>query len=112
MGHYSQAVISGGLIFVSGQLPMDPVTGKVKDSIQEQAVQVLDNLQNILEAAGASLRNVVKVTGYISDVSLWGEVNEVYAERFGDHRPARAVVPCRELPRGCLVELEAIAELL
>jgi 2-iminobutanoate/2-iminopropanoate deaminase len=111
LGHYSQAVISNKLVFVSGQLPIDPVTSKVSESIQEQTSRVLDNLENILAAAGASLKNVVKVTGYISDISLWGEVNEVYAKRFGDHRPARAVVPCRELPRGCLIELETVAEL-
>jgi 2-iminobutanoate/2-iminopropanoate deaminase len=109
-GHYSQAARSGGWVFVSGQLPIDPVTGRIDPSITEQTGQVLDNLENILVAAGSKLERVIKVTVYISDISLWGEVNEVYAARFGAHRPARAVVPTRELPRGSLIELEVIAE--
>jgi 2-iminobutanoate/2-iminopropanoate deaminase len=109
-GHYSQAVVSGGFVFVSGQLPIDPLTGNIPPAIDEQAVQVIKNLENILVAAGSSLQKVVKATVYISDISLWGTVNRIYAERFGDHKPARAIVPTRELNNGCLIELEAIAE--
>jgi 2-iminobutanoate/2-iminopropanoate deaminase len=71
-GHYSQAARSGGWVFVSGQLPIDPVTGRIDPSITEQTGQVLDNLENILVAAGSKLERVIKVTVYISDISLWG----------------------------------------
>jgi len=110
-GHYSQAIISGGLVFVSGQLPIHPVNGEIKATIEEQAHQVMNNLENILTASGSSLEKVVKATLYISDISLWGKVNAIYAERFGSHKPARAVVPTRELHFGCLIEVEVVAEL-
>lgn len=109
-GHYSQAVISGGLVFVSGQLPIHPENGEIKPSIDEQTRQVLDNLENILIDSGSSLGKVIKTTVYISDISLWGEVNAIYSLRFGPHKPARAVVPTRELHFGCLIEIEAVAE--
>jgi 2-iminobutanoate/2-iminopropanoate deaminase len=110
-GHYSQAIISGGLVFVSGQLGIHPDSGEIKATIEEQTAQVLDNLENILIASGSLLDKVVKATLYISDISLWGKVNEIYAERFGSHKPARAVVPTRDLHFGCLIEVEVVAEL-
>jgi 2-iminobutanoate/2-iminopropanoate deaminase len=110
-GHYSQAVISGGMVYVSGQLPFNPADGSIPTGIGEQANQVLNNLEQILVAGGSSLQKVVKVTVYISDISLWGAFNQVYAEKFGNHRPARAVVPTRELHHDFLVEVEAVAEL-
>ena len=110
-GHYSQAIISGGLVFVSGQLGIHPDSGEIKATIEEQTAQVLDNLENILIASGSLLDKVVKATLYISDISLWGKVNEIYAERFGSHKPARAVVPSRDLHFGCLIEVEVVAEL-
>ena len=109
-GHYSQAMITGNLVFVSGQLPIHPDSGEIGPSIEEQTRQVLDNLENILVNSGSSLAKVVKTTVYISDISLWGKVNEIYALRFGTHKPARAVVPTRELHFGCLIEIEAVAE--
>ena len=109
-GHYSQAIISGGLVFVSGQLGIHPDSGEIKATIEEQTAQVLDNLENILIASGSLLDKVVKATLYISDISLWGKVNEIYAERFGSHKPARAVVPTRDLHFGCLIEVEVVAE--
>ena len=109
-GHYSQATIAGGFVFVSGQLPIDPKSGEIHDYIEEQTGQVLSNLENILVEAGSSLQKVVKVTVYISDISLWGKVNEIYSQRFGNHKPARAMVPTRDLHFGCLIEIEAIAE--
>ena len=109
-GHYSQATISGGLIFVSGQLPVDPKTKEIPDSIGGQTNLVIDHLDSILKASGSSLQKVVKVTVYISDISLWDEVNGVYAERFGEHKPARAIVPTRDLHFGCKIEMDAIAE--
>jgi 2-iminobutanoate/2-iminopropanoate deaminase len=109
-GHYSQAVVSGNFIFVSGQLPIKPGSEpKSPGPIAEQTRQVLANLKNILEAAGSGLAHVVKTTIYISDISMWGDVNHVYAEFFGDHKPARAVVPTRELHFDYQIEMEAIA---
>jgi len=111
-GHYSQAVVHNGLVYISGQLPVDPLTGeKITGSIEDQTNQVLKNLSAILDASGSSLDRVLKVTVYISDISLWGKVNEVYSRVFGDHRPARAIVPTRELHFGFKIELEAIAAL-
>jgi 2-iminobutanoate/2-iminopropanoate deaminase len=109
-GHYSQAIVHNDLVFVSGQLPVDPVSGeRICTSIEEQTLQVLDNLEAILKAAGSSRDRVLKVTVYISDISLWGRVNAVYSQFFKDHRPARAVVPTKELHYGFQVEMEAIA---
>ncbi len=109
-GHYSQAIVHQGLVYVSGQLPVDPEAGgKSIGSIEEQMEQTLENLSRILEAAGSSLNRVLKTTVYISDIGLWGRVNEVYARTFGEHRPARAVVPTRELHGGYQVEMDAIA---
>ena len=111
-GHYSQALVHGGLIFVSGQLPIVPETGeKLTGPIEEQTLQVLKNISAILEASGSSLEKVLKVTVYIPDMQLWGRVNEVYAGVFGEHKPARAVVPTRELHSGFQIEVEAIAAL-
>lgn len=109
-GHYSQAMVHNGLVYVSGQLPIDPQTGeKQTGSIEAQTRLVLRNLSAILEASGSSLKRVLKVTVYISDISLWGKVNEVYAEIFGDHRPARAIVPTRDLHFGFKIEMDAVA---
>lgn len=109
-GHYSQAVVHGGLVFVSGQLPVDPASGAVlSGTAGEQARAALANLAAILAAAGSGLDRVLRVTVYVSDIASWAEVNATYAEVFGDHRPARTVVPTRDLHYGCLVEVDAIA---
>ncbi|UCG27814.1 MAG: hypothetical protein JSV24_00210 [Bacteroidales bacterium] len=109
-GHYSQAIVHNDMIYISGQVPVDPVTGeKILSTIEDQALRVLRNIQAILEAAGSSTEKVLKVTVYISDISLWGRLNDVYAKFFGSHRPARAVVPSGELHFGFQVEMEAIA---
>jgi len=109
-GHYSQAMVHNGLIYVSGQLPIDPESGKPRiGSIEEQTHLAIANLASILEAAGSDLSRVIKTTVYVSDIDLWGRVNMVYAECFGKHRPARAVVPSRDLHFGCQVEIEAVA---
>jgi 2-iminobutanoate/2-iminopropanoate deaminase len=111
-GHYSQAVVYGDTVHVSGQLAVDPVTGaKGVGSVQEQTRLALRNIEQILLSAGSDLNHVIKTTAYVTDVELWGGVNEAYAEVFGDYRPARAVVPSRDLHYGCLVEIEAIAAL-
>lgn len=111
-GHYSQTVVHGGLIFVSGQLPTHPVTGERQlGTIEDQTLQTLQNVAAILGAAGAELSDVLKVTIYISDIGLWDKVNAVYAEFFGEHRPARSVIPARELHFGFQIEMEVIAAL-
>lgn len=111
-GHYSQAVIHNDTIYISGQLPVNPFTGeKVTGDIETQTRQVLENIRIILKDAGSDLSKVIKSTIYISDISLWGKVNEVYAGFFGNHKPARAVVPTKELHYGFLVEIEVIAAL-
>lgn len=112
-GHYSQAIVHDGLVYVSGQLPIDPEReDKQVGSIEAQTEQVLRNLDAILKAANSDRDHVLKVTVYVSDIALWGRVNAVYARFFGDHRPARAVVPTRELHFGFQIEIEAIAAVL
>lgn len=111
-GHYSQAIIHNGLVYVAGQLPIEPQTGvKETGPISAQTELVLSNIRHILRAAGSDLDRVLKMTVYIADISLWGEVNEVYARVLGAHRPARAIVPVKELHYGFLIEIEAIAAL-
>lgn len=112
VGHYSPAVITGHLIYVSGQVPIDPVTGeKVTGSFDAQCRQAMNNIVTILRAAGSDLTHVVKVNAYITDINDWAEFNAIYAEYFGEHRPARAVVPVGPLHYGFKVEIEAIAEI-
>ncbi len=111
-GHYSQAVVHGGLVYVAGQLAIDPRTGEKKlGSIEEQAEQALSNVAAILRAAGSDMSRVLKMTIYVSDIELWGAVNEVYARFLGEHRPARAVIPVGPLHYGFLVEIDAVAAL-
>ena len=109
-GHYSQAVVHGGLVFVAGQLPIDASDpSRQPGTIVEQTELALANVSAILRAAGSGLDKVVQMTVYVTDVSLWGEVNAVYARVMGEHRPARAVVPAGELRHGMLIEIQAIA---
>jgi 2-iminobutanoate/2-iminopropanoate deaminase len=109
-GHYSQAIVHNGLIYVSGQLPIDPATGERKiGSIEEQTEQAIANLEQILAAAGSELSQVLKTTVYISDIALWDRVNAVYADVFGEHRPARAIVPTKDLHYGLQIEIDAVA---
>lgn len=109
-GHYSQATVYNGIVYVAGQLAVDPHTGEKKlGSIEEQTEQTLSNIGKILKAANSDLSRVLKMTIYISDISLWGSVNAVYAKVMGEHRPARAVVPVKELHYGFLIEIEAVA---
>jgi 2-iminobutanoate/2-iminopropanoate deaminase len=109
-GHYAQAIVHDNLVYVSGQLPIDPQTGEKRiGSIEEQTEQALKNLAAILRAAGSDVDRVLKTTLYVSDIALWDRVNAVYAGFFGQHRPARAVVPTRELHFGFQIEIEAVA---
>lgn len=109
-GHYSQAIRHNGLVFVSGQLPLDPSSNQVVEGgIDPQMQQVMANISAILEASGSRLDHILKATIYIPDSSYWPEINRVYADCMGDHKPARAVIPCGELHYGVLVEMEVIA---
>jgi 2-iminobutanoate/2-iminopropanoate deaminase len=108
---YSQAIVSGGLVFVSGQLSLRPDHAEiVGDTIQEQTEQVFANLGAILEAAGSSLEQLVKTTVYLVDLDDFQGMNEVYARHVGDRPPARATIEVSALPSGAKVEIEAIAE--
>lgn len=108
-GHYSPGVVHGGFVFVSGQLPMVPGQAEHRiGSIEEQTEQCLRNVERVLVAAGSSLDRVVQMTIYVSDGELWGRVNAEYARVMGAHRPARAVVPVKDLHYGYQIEIQAI----
>ena len=110
VGPYSQAVESKGTLYVSGQVPIDPATGKlVPGGIAEQSEQVMKNIEAILEAAGYGFEDVVKSTCLLSDMANFAEMNRVYASRYPSDPPARAAFAVRELPLGVLVEIECIA---
>lgn len=110
IGPYSQAIIGAGLVFVSGQIPLDPATGAlVSGDFAAEARRVFDNLDAVLRAAGSDRSRVLKATVYLTDLSLFSELNQIHAQFFGDHRPARAVVQVAALPRGARVEIEAVA---
>ena len=112
VGPYSQAVSCGGILFVSGQIPLDPVSGElIGTSFAEQCHRVLLNLKIILEEGGSGLDNVLKVTIYMKDLDRFGELNEIYSEYFDVSRPARACVEVSNLPKGAEVEMDAIAEI-
>lgn len=109
-GHYVQATVIGGMVFVSGQLPVRPDgTHAPEASFEDQVGQALDNLQAVVTAAGSSLQRLLKVNAYIVGVENWPRFNEIYAARLGTSKPARAVVPVPELHYGYLVELDAVA---
>lgn len=111
IGPYSQAIRWGNLIFVSGQIPIDPATSRVVEGdISAQTERVLKNLAAILEAAGSSLAQVLKTTVYLKDMDEFGKMNEVYARFLGEHPPARATVQVARLPRDVGVEIEVVAE--
>lgn len=112
IGPYNQAVKSGHLLFTSGQIPVDPLTGEmVADNIREQAVQVLENLKAVLESAGSSLNDVLKTTVFLTDMNDFPEFNVIYAEYFAeDNAPARSTIQVAALPLGARVEIELIAK--
>jgi 2-iminobutanoate/2-iminopropanoate deaminase len=112
IGPYSQAIRAGDFVFLSGQIPLDPATGKIAgDGIVDQTHQVLKNLGAVLTAAGASYSKVVKTTVYLADMSEFNAMNQVYADYFGAPAPARATVQAARLPRDVRVEIDAIAYL-
>jgi 2-iminobutanoate/2-iminopropanoate deaminase len=110
IGPYSQAIKANGLIFASGQIPLDPATMQiVEGGVERQTERVLDNLKAVLEAAGSSLDRVVKTTVYLADMNEFAAMNEVYARFFGATKPARATVQAARLPRDVRVEIDVIA---
>ena len=110
IGPYSQAIKAGGMVFCSGQIPIDPLTGEfISDLVSEQTEQVLRNLSEVLKAAGTSLSNVVKTTVFLADMDDFAEMNEVYGRFFSDNKPARATVQAARLPRDAKVEIDCIA---
>ena len=110
VGHYSPAVVHNGLIFVSGQLPMNHATGEVETgAIEAQTERALRNVEAILTAAGSDLNHVLQFTIYVSEMELWDKVNEVYARILGEHKPARAIVPVKDLHFDTRIEIQAIA---
>lgn len=110
IGPYSQAVKAGGMVFCSGQIPIDPGTGEfVSQDVSEQTEQVLKNLSAVLEAAGTSLDKVVKTTVFLADIGDFAAMNDVYAGYFNENKPARATVQAARLPRDAKVEIECVA---
>ena len=110
IGPYSQAVRWNGMVFLSGQIPLDPATGQLIDGgIEEQTVRVLENLRAVLEASGASFETVLKTTIFVKDLGDFAKVNEIYGRYFPTNPPARATVEAARLPRDVRVEIEAIA---
>jgi 2-iminobutanoate/2-iminopropanoate deaminase len=110
VGHYSQGIVHNGLVFVSGQLAINPETGEpVTDSIEAQTERCLRNIEAILLEANSDLNHVLKFTIFVSDESLWGAVNETYKRILGEHKPARAIIPVGKFRGDFLIEIEAIA---
>jgi 2-iminobutanoate/2-iminopropanoate deaminase len=112
IGPYSQAIVAGGFLFTAGQIAIDPASGQViTGDIKAQTERVLANLTGVLGATGCSWRHVVKTTVYLQDMNDFPAMNDIYARTLGDARPARSTVQVAGLPRGVLVEIDAIAEL-
>ena len=112
VGPYSHAVLAGGLLFCSGQIPLDPITGElVGETPAEQARRCLENLSAVCDAAGVTLERAVRMTVYMTDLAAFAEVNEVYASFFDDEPPARVAVGVGQLPKGAQVEIDAIVAL-
>lgn len=110
IGPYSQAIEANGMVFMSGQIPIDPATGNlVEGGIDEQTTRVFENIKHVLAEAGLTTANVVKTTVFLADMSLFAAMNAVYAKYFESDYPARSAVAVKELPKGALVEIECIA---
>lgn len=109
IGPYSQAIEAGGMIFLSGQLPIDPATGTMPEGIEAQTRQSFANIKAILAEAGCTVDHIVKTTVYLADMSLFAPMNEVYAQQFSGAFPVRSAFAVKELPKQALVEIEVIA---
>lgn len=112
IGPYSQAIVANGFVFCSGQIGLNPSTGELAGGIEIQTRQVMDNLTSVLKGAGTDLSFVVKTTIYLKNVSDFPTVNSIYGQYFSDHKPARATVEASNLPKGALIEVDAIAVLV
>lgn len=110
IGPYSQAVRAGNLVFVSGQIPVDPVSGALVRGIAAETKQVFENLKAVLQAAGSSLSKALKVTVYLANMAEFGEMNKVYEQYFPECPPARSTIQAAALPKGVSVEIDVIAE--
>ncbi len=111
IGPYSQAIISGNMLFTSGQIPIDPETGEIPKGVEAQARQALTNVKNLIEASGGSMANVVKTGVFIKNMDDFAKINEIYAEFFTEPYPARSCVEVARLPKDVLLEVETIVEL-
>jgi len=110
-GHYSQCIQHNGILYLSGQLPIDQINKTIPDTIEAQADLAFKNVETILTEAGSSKDKVLQVRVYIPDIELWDKVNNRYSLFFGDHKPVRCIIPTRELHFGCLIEVEVTAAL-
>ncbi len=108
-GHYSPCIEHNGMLYLSGQVPVDPVSQKVPESIEEQTDLVLQKVEQIINESGSSKNHILQMRVYISDIKLWDIVNERYRLFFGNHKPVRTIIPTRDLHYGCLIEVEATA---
>lgn len=111
IGPYSQAIVSGNMLYTSGQIPINPETGEIPEGVEAQARQALTNVKNLIEASGASIDNVVKTSVFIKNMNDFAKINEIYAEFFTEPYPARSCVEVAALPKGVLLEVETIVEL-
>ena len=111
IGPYVQAIVTDNLVFTSGQLPLNPETGELVTEIQAASKQALENIKAILEEAGTSMDKVIKCTVFLADINDFAAVNEVYGQYFTDHKPARSAIQVGALPKGGVLEIEAIASL-
>ena len=109
IGPYSQAIKCGNMLFISGQIPVNPADGTIPEGIKAQTAQSITNIKAILKEAGLTIDNVIKTTVFLADMSLFGDMNEVYGQEFTSPFPARSAVAVRELPKQVLVEIETIA---
>jgi len=112
VGPYSQAIVSNGFVFCSGQIGIDPKTNELVEGLEKQTQQVLKNLSEVLKSANSSLENVTKTTVYLADINDYITMNEIYGQYFTDHKPARAAFAVAHLPKDALIEIEVIAEVI
>lgn len=111
IGPYSQGIITGGMLYTSGQIPVDPSTGKIAETVEEQAEQVFKNISEIVKTAGADMSKVIKTTVFIKNMDDFSKINEIYAKYFTEPYPARSCVEVARLPKDVMLEAEAIVEL-
>lgn len=111
IGPYSQAIVTGNMVFTSGQIPVHPLTGEIPGTVEEQAKQVFTNLKNLLEAAGTSIHKVIKTTVFIKNMEDFATINKIYETHFAEPYPARSCVEVARLPKDVLIEVEAVAEI-